>query len=92
MILQDQGLLLYGHLLCNKKGGKLSCGNMCCQLFVMDKGYMYIVPMRSKSDIKHAIKQFAKEIGAQDAIIADMASEQMSLEVQCFCNDSKTTL
>ena len=75
-----------------KKGDKSSCGNTCCQLFVMNKGYMYVVPMRSKSDVKHAIKQFAKEIGALDAIIADMASKQMSLEVQCFCNDIGTTL
>ena len=53
---------------------------------------MYIVPMRSKSDAKHAIKQFVKEIGAPDAIIADMAGEQMSLEVWRFCNDIRTTL
>ena len=38
------------------------------------------------------MKQFAKEIGTPTSIIADMASEQMSLEVRKFCNDIETTL
>mgnify|MGYP000532748194 CR=1 FL=1 len=29
-----------------KKAGKLSRSNTCCQLFVTDKGYVYVVPMR----------------------------------------------
>ena len=38
------------------------------------------------------MKQFAKEIGTPTSIIADMASEEMSLEVRKFCNDIETTL
>ena len=75
-----------------KKGGQSSRGHMCCQLFVTDKGFIYIVPMRRKSKVLQAIKQFAKEIGAPTSIIADMASEQMSQEVRKFCNDIGTTL
>ena len=43
----------------------------------MDKGFVYMVPMRRKSEVLQAIKQFAKEIGAPTSIIADMAGEQM---------------
>lgn len=75
-----------------KKGGKSSRGNTCCQLFVTDKGFVYVVPMKSKSEVILALKQFAKEIGAPDAIIADMSGEQMSGEVRKFCNDIGTTL
>ena len=65
---------------------------MCCQLFVTDKGFLYIVPMRRKSEVLQVIKQFAKEIGAPTSIIADMAGEQVSQEVRKFCNDIGTTL
>ena len=34
----------------------------------------------------------AKEIGAQDAIVCDMASEQTSTKVKQFCNMIGTTL
>ena len=39
-----------------------------------------------------AIKQFAKEVGAPDAIVSDMAKEQVSQEVRQFCNTIGTTL
>ena len=76
----------------SKKKGKSTRGNTCCQLFVTDKGFIYVVPMRRKSDVPAAIKQFAKQVGAPDAIIADMAGEQMSDKVKQFCNDIGTTL
>ena len=38
--------------------------------------------MQRKSEVLQALKQFAKEIGAPTAIIADMAGEQMSQEVR----------
>ena len=75
-----------------KKGGQLTHGHMCCQLFVMDKGFLYVMPMQRKSEVLQAIKQFAKEIGVPTSIITDMASEQMSQEVRKFCNNIGTTL
>ena len=39
-----------------------------------------------------AIKQFAKEIGALDAFVADMSGEQMSSALKQFCNDIGTSL
>ena len=58
-------------------GGTTSHGNTCCQLFVTDKGFVYVVPMKGRKDILQAVKQFAKEIGAPDAIVSDAAREQI---------------
>jgi hypothetical protein len=75
-----------------KKAGKSSRGQTCCQLFVTDEGFVYVVPMGSKSEVLNAVKQFAKEIGAPDAIICNMAGEQTSLPLKKFCNEIGTTL
>ena len=75
-----------------KKGGTSSRGNTCCQLFVTDKGFIYVVPMKCKSEVVSAIKQFAKEVGAPDAIVSDMAKEQVSQHVCNFCNTIGTML
>ena len=60
------------------KGGESSRGHTCCQLFVTDKGFIYVVPMKNS--------------GARDSFVADMSGEQMSSEVKKFCNDIGTTL
>ena len=39
-----------------------------------------------------AVKQFAKEIGAPDALICDAAGEQTSQELRRFCSEMGTTL
>ena len=39
-----------------KKGLKSTRGNTCCQLFVTDKGYIYVVPMRKESEVLLALK------------------------------------
>ena len=74
------------------KGGKSSCGHTCCQLFVTDKGYIFVVPMRSKADVLQAVKQFAKELGAPDAIVCDAAREQMSSDLKKFLTSIGTML
>ena len=53
----------------SKKSGKSLRGFTMMQLFVTDKGYIFPVPMKSKSEVPHAVKLFAKEVGAPDAII-----------------------
>jgi hypothetical protein len=75
-----------------KKGGKSSRGYTCCQLFVTDKGFVYVVPMMSKSEVLQAVKQFAKEIGAPEAIISDPSEEQTSSALRQFCQEIGTTL
>ena len=74
------------------KGCKSSHGNTYCQLFVMEEGFLYIVPMKQKSEVIQAVKQFAKEVGAPDAIVCDMASKQTSPEAKQFYNMIGTTL
>jgi hypothetical protein len=56
-----------------KKSRKSSRGHSCMQLFVTNKGFVYVVPVTAKDDVPKAIKLFAKEIGAPDAIICDAA-------------------
>ena len=75
-----------------KKDGQSSRGHTCCQLFVTDEGFIYVVPMEIKSEVLLAIKQFAKEICAHDSFAADMSGEQMPSKVKKFCNDIRTTL
>jgi hypothetical protein len=75
-----------------KKAGKSSRGNACCQLFVTDKGFIYVVPMKREADVLKAVKQFAKEIGAPDALICDAARAQTSKDMKKFCNEIGTTL
>ena len=79
-------------LFATKKGGKSSRGNTCCQLFITDKRFPHVVPMKRKSEEYMAVKMFAKEIGAPNAIVCDMAKEQTSAELKGFLNDIGTTL
>ena len=60
--------------------------------FCDGQGDLYVVPMKCKGEVLQAIKQFTKEIGAPDAIVSDMAKEQLSQEVKHFCNLIGTTL
>jgi hypothetical protein len=75
-----------------KKAGKSSWDHSCCQLFVTDKGFVYVFPMKSKAELLQAVKQFVKEIGAPNAIICDIAGEQTSQALKRFCQEIGTTL
>ena len=54
------------------------------QLFVTYKGFFRVVPMTKKIEVPMALKMFAKDIGAPDAIIYDAAHEQISKEIFLF--------
>jgi hypothetical protein len=62
------------------------------QLFVSDKGFVYVVPMKSKSDFPFALKQFAKEIGVPLALICDPSGEQTSNNVKRIARDMDLTM
>ena len=68
------------------KAGKSSRGKTCCQPFVSDKGFVFVVQMKRRSKVPLALNLFDKEIGSQDAIICDAAGEQKSKEVQKLCH------
>ena len=57
------------------KAGKYSRGHIFWQLFVIDKVFGYVVPMKTKIEVLEDVKKFAKEFGAPDAIISDTARE-----------------
>jgi hypothetical protein len=48
--------------------------------------------MKSRTEVMQAVKQFAKEIGAPEAIICDTTREQKSADLRKFLNEIGTTL
>ena len=50
-------------------------GNKCCQLFVSDIGFVFLVPMQSKGQFPDALKKFCKEIGVPKSLICDLSGE-----------------
>jgi hypothetical protein len=51
-----------------------------------------VVPMTSKGEVLQAVKQFTKEIGAPEAIVADPSGEQTSHALRQFCQEIGTML
>ena len=78
--------------LATKKGGKSSRVNTCCQLFVSDKSYLFAVPMNARREVFSAVKRFAKEVGAPDALICDPIAEHKSNQLKAFLNEICTSL
>lgn len=66
--------------------------NTCCQLFVTDKGYMFVCPMEKEADVLLALKLFAKDVGAPEALVTDGARAETSAEIKKFCINIGTTL
>ena len=62
------------------------------QLFVSDKGYVFVVPMHSASEFTQALRMFAKEVGVPMYLIANPHPSQKSKEVRQFCHKIGTTL
>ena len=62
------------------------------QLFVSDKGFVYVILMKTKGEFPQALKFFCKEIGVPVALIMDPSGEQSSKAVKNFCNEIVTTL
>ena len=58
----------------------------------MDKEFLHVVPMTSKSLMPQAMKHFVKEIGASDSFVLDSSGEQTPKEVRQFCNNIGTEL
>ena len=69
-----------------QKVGPTTRGNTCMQLFVTDCGYIFVVPMKKKSEVHLAMKAFFKRVGIPDAIICDGAREQTQGKVKEVVN------
>ena len=51
------------------------------QIFVSDKGHVFIAAMKSVSEFPKTLNMFAKEVGVPEAIIADSHKCHKSKEV-----------
>ena len=62
------------------------------QLFVSNKGFVAIYPMKSKKEFSNILKLFCKETGVSKRLIVDGAKEQKSNKVKSFTQEVGTTL
>ena len=75
-----------------KQGFKSKRGYKYCQLFVSDKGFIFVVFMKKRSEFQLALKAFAKEIGVPLSLVMDPSGEQTSNEVQRFAQECSLKL
>ena len=71
---------------------KYTQDNTMMQLFVSDKGFVYIVPMESRGEFHSTLKTFAKDIGVPLHLILDPSGEQNSAKVTKMCHEIGTTM
>ena len=74
------------------RSGKYSISNTCCQLFITDKGYVYVIPMKSKIEVLQGVNQFAKDIGSPETIICNISEEHISKLISKLFNGIGTTV
>ena len=60
--------------------------NRYMQLFVSITGFMYVYPMKVRTEIVNAVKAFAKAIGVPMALILDPEGTHRSEELQKAAN------
>ena len=57
-----------------------------------DKVFVKVYPMRSAKEFPSALREFAKDVGAPEILVADPHPLKKSREVKEFCNKIGTTL
>ena len=62
------------------------------QIFVSDKGFVKVYPMKNQRDYPQALRLFAKDVGAPEILVCDPHPSQKSHEVKYFLNKIGTTL
>ena len=67
-------------------------GNTCAQIFVSDKDFIALYPMKKEAEYFLALKEFSKDVGAPDVLVCDSAKTQKKREVKDFCTQIGTTL
>ena len=71
---------------------KSTRGNNMMQFFVSEKGFVYMLPMKSRGEFHLALKMFAKVIGVPQSLILDSSWEQTSAKATKMCHGMGTTL
>ena len=62
------------------------------QVFASDKGFVYIYLMQSLTEIPTALKNFTKEIGIPDTLVADPHPNHKDKKVKSYCLEVGTKL
>ena len=60
---------------------KSTRGHSCCQVFVSDKGFVAVYPMKSQEEFQTALHWFCKQIGVPISLIVDAHKAQTSNKV-----------
>ena len=66
-------------------------GNNCNQIFVSNKWFVTIQPMRSKGEFPDALHMFCKEVGVPIFLIPDPAGEKTYRKFKKFSHQVGTT-
>ena len=60
--------------------------NTIMQIFFSDKGFVYIVSMKSRGEFHLAFKMFAKEFGVPISLILDPSGDKTDAKVTKMCH------
>ena len=71
---------------------KSTRGYSCMQIFVSGKGFVKVYPMTYGSEFPVALREFLKDVGVPDILVADPHCSNESKEVKAFCTKIGTTL
>ena len=66
------------------KKARSTRGYTCMQIFVSDKGFVKVYPMKTQQDYPQALRLFAKYVGAPEILVCDPHPSQKSPEVKDF--------
>ena len=74
------------------KKARSTWGYTCMKIFVSDKGFVKVYPMKNQQDYPQALRLFAKDVGAPDILVCDPHPSHKSHEVKDFLDKIATTL
>ena len=74
------------------RSGTTTRRNKCMQLFVTDRGFVFVCPLNNKRDVPHALRLFFENMGVPDVIVCDQGKEQVEGESLKLLRDSGTML
>ena len=66
--------------------------NNYAQLFVSDKGYVAVYPMKSQSEFQNALHWFCKEVGVPSTLVMDGHKAQKNSKTKRFCHQIGTIM
>ena len=66
--------------------------NIGAQLYVSDKGFVAVYPIRETKEFLSTLRLFAKDVGAPKILVLDLHPTQKKREVKDSCNKIGTNL